>query len=221
MKGDVAEGGRSRVSARIRAAAYALFSQLVASPSDAAFAGAALPPDLSEALEQLGEHLPYPFDWLPLAGVAEALTDRDLRRIVRAYGVLFEVGSDGPPLAIREDLAEGRPAGTKEEIVRFYEHFGYRLSKDVQWAPDHLSVELEFLHFLAFKECREKDPEKAQPFQLGQVDFLERHPMAWMPDLASRVGQLAGEVYHRRLFQTVDAFLRADLDWQKTTVQRK
>ena len=83
VKDEAAEGGRSRVSARIRAAAYALFSQLVASPSDATFAGAALPPDLSEALGAANA-TEY--------GLHASLFSNDLHAVYQAYGEL-EVGA--------------------------------------------------------------------------------------------------------------------------------
>ena len=77
------------------------------------------------------------------------LNPEDLKR---EYSGLFEVGSDGPPVPIREDLHRNQPAKVKESIVRFYDYFGYGLSEKFQWAPDHLSVELEFMHFLCYQE---------------------------------------------------------------------
>ena len=207
-------------AATARSAAYALFSRLVASPFDVD--GDALPPaDLPETLSELAAALPFDVDFAALTEAAGVWDGRGLRAIERAYSSLFEVGSDGPPIALREELAAGRPAGTKEEIVRFYAYFGYELAEDRRWAPDHLSIELEFLHFLAFKESRAGDGEEALSYRLGQIDFLERHPHAWVPRVLDHAERLAAEPWYQQLFTSLDAFLRADLAWQKETTGRR
>ncbi len=215
---------RDPEAAAARSAAYALFSRLVASPFDV---DDPLPPaDLPEVLAELEDALPFEIDFSGLADAVRVWEGRGVRAMERAYSSLFEVGSDGPPIAVREELAAGRPAGSKEEMVRFYAYFGYELSEDQRWAPDHLSIELEFLHFLAFKESRAGDGEEALSYRLGQVDFLERHPHAWLPHVlekAERHGAkpLAAEPWYHELFHSLETFLRADLSWQKTTAGRR
>ena len=112
----------------------------------------------------------------------------DVAALVGAsYGALFEVGDRGPPLAIREELAPGANAAAKEEVARFYEHFGYRLGDDYAWRPDHLSVLLEFMHFLSWHESQSGDAALIAGLRSAQRDFCQRHLAWWVGDLADNV----------------------------------
>lgn len=66
-------------------------------------------------------------------------------------------------------------SGLFEELARYYEHFGLKRAVDAE-LPDHLSVELEFMHFLTYleDECDRNGRETAD-LLLAQRDFLARH----------------------------------------------
>ena len=196
---------------RARSAAFALFSRLVASPFDISASGKGLlPDDLDMALDELSTALPYPTDFGKLKGAAAAMGP-NTRDTEREYGAIFEVGRNGPPLPIRQELLydETKSAQKKEEIVRFYEHFSYPLNPERQWAPDHLSVALEFQHFLAFRAAKAEDP---APFVLAARDFSSRHLADWTSMLAQTVAHRSEDTYLKTLFQAVAAFVRADLE---------
>lgn len=194
-------------TAPARCAAYAAWSELTASPHDL---------DPRPGLgEKLGQWHSIDHAQSMSALIGDYL-DTDLQVLKREFSGLFEVGSDGPPVPIREDLQTGQRAGTREDLVRFYDFFGYRLAERFAWAPDHLSVELEFMHYLCYGEATtEDDP---QPFQLAQLDFTERHLARWIPEFATKVGQVAGDGIYRRVMAELGAFIRADYDWQSGTV---
>ena len=189
---------------------YAVFSDITASPFDAepAVAGEPL------AVAELG--LPYALtDPEPL--LAE-WRGADTDALKREYSGLFEVGSDGPPVPIREDLHRNQPAKVKESIVRFYDYFGYGLSEKFQWAPDHLSVELEFMHYLAYKESEAAAESDALAYQLAQHDFCERHLVHWVPELAERAAAQQPDALYSRLLAALSDFLQNDFAWQKSTI---
>jgi DMSO reductase family type II enzyme chaperone len=79
---------------------------------------------------------------------------------------------------------------TMEEAVRFYNHFGLSMAESPRELPDHIMTQLEFLHFLAFREAEalegDDDP---SPFQRAQRDFVSRHPGRWVPRLRERLDQ--------------------------------
>lgn len=66
-------------------------------------------------------------------------------------------------------------SGLFEDLVRFYEHFGLCRLEDAE-LPDHVAVELQFMHFLTFVE-HEGSPSHDNTISLclAQRDFLSRH----------------------------------------------
>ncbi len=214
-QGPAAESGRSvstqrdkHVTAPGRCLMYAVFSDVLASPFDA-------DPAVATAIKTIADlELPYTLQ----------LTDPALRdwraagkeNLKREYSGLFEVGSSGPPVPIREDLHRNQPAGVREDIVRFYDFFGYGLAEKFAWAPDHLSVELEFMHFLVYQESQAA--EDALSYQLAQHDFAERHLLNWAPELAAKVAEQQSDALYGVLLQALNEFLQKDFAWQQSTI---
>jgi DMSO reductase family type II enzyme chaperone len=157
--------------------------------------------------------LPFPASFDALL---EEFAAADAESLKAQYSGLFEVGSQGPPTPIREDLQTGQRAGTREDIVRFYDYFGYRLDDRFAWAPDHLSVELEFMHFLCFHEAR--DSADRLSWQLAQADFAGRHLDNWVPQLAAAVAGLAPGSFYSRALLALRDFVASDLAWQASTI---
>lgn len=194
-------------TAPARCRCYGAFSELLASPHDVDVR-ASLPAAIGAA-----DALPYT---LALDALLHEHARSDLEALKAEYSGLFEVGSQGPPAPIREDLLMGQKGGRREDIVRFYEFFGYRLAERFAWAPDHLSVELEFMHFLVWHEANAA--EDTLSWQLGQVDFAERHLQNWVPKLAGLVAQVAPEAFYGRVLLALRDFLAHDLQWQASTI---
>jgi DMSO reductase family type II enzyme chaperone len=206
----VTAGREASTSAPGRCVMYALCSDLAASPFDAEPAVAGKEVDIS------GLGLPY-----KLAGFQEVLDEwrhADREELKREYSGLFEVGSDGPPVPIREDLHRNQPAGVREDIVRFFEFFGYGLEESFAWAPDHLSVELEFMHFLIYQEAENTDVENAQSFQFAQHDFSQRHLYDWVPEMAERIRSQRPDSLYTRVIAVLSEFLQQDFNWQQSTI---
>ena len=203
---DVAARARER-TAPLRCACYAAWSELMASPHDVDTRSS-----LRDKLGMVGE-LGYQ---ALLDDIIEAYLQHEPAELKRAYSGLFEVGSDGPPVPIREDLQTGQRAGTREDLVRFYDYFGYALSENFAWQPDHLSVELEFMHFLCYREGTAARDWSS--YQLAQADFAERHLLNWIDRLVADVDQLARDSLYARVLHQLQVFLAEDLAWQSGTI---
>lgn len=194
-------------TAPARCACYAAWSELTASPHDLDPR-----PALAEKLHSWGA-VPHAAALSTLAG---QFVETDLDVLKRQYSGLFEVGSDGPPVPIREDLQTGQRAGTREDLVRFYDFFGYQLAERFAWAPDHLSVELEFMHFLCYGEATsEEDPVS---YQLAQADFAERHLVRWVPAFAGAVAKASADGIYAGVTAALSDFILADFQWQSGTI---
>jgi DMSO reductase family type II enzyme chaperone len=196
-------------TAGLRCLCYAACSELLASPHEV---------DPRPALREragLGEAVPHARALDPLLG---EVAGAELARLRAEYSGLFEVGSQGPPAPIREDLQTGQRAGTREEVVRFYDYFGYVLDGKFAWQPDHLSVQLEFMHYLCFREAEAATEADALSFQLAQADFAGRHLVGWVPQLAANVDSLAAGTLYARVVAAVRDFVVADHHWQMATI---
>lgn len=197
------------VTAAPRCLCYAACSELLASPHEVD------PRPALRARAGLGDQLSRA---APLEALFAEVVGADLERLKSEYSGLFEVGSQGPPVPIREDLQTGQRAGIREEVVRFYDYFGYVLDGRFAWQPDHLSVELEFMHYLCYREAEAGEGGDALSFQLAQADFAARHLASWVPQFAAAVDRLAGGSLYARVVAAVRDFIVADLDWQASTI---
>lgn len=210
---------RDRESVLARSAAYALFSQLTAPPARATDdPDHFLPGDLPYALEEIEEALPCDVDFYPLAKTAWRLSESDYHALRDEYTQLFETAADELPVPICESQARGRSAQSRDELLGFYEFFGYAPREENQAQPDHLSVMLEFMHYLTWCESQETDPVEILSWQFAQRDFLERHLTDWFSQLLVGVQLNGSSLFYLRLFESLGAFLRADARWQQQTI---
>ncbi len=70
------------------------------------------------------------------------------------------------------------------DIAGFYKAFGVELSKDVHERLDHLSVELEFMHFLTYKESYSRCHDGVDKTEIvvdAQKKFVKNHIGRWVP----------------------------------------
>src|SRR5574341_653059 len=70
------------------------------------------------------------------------------------------------------------------DIAGFYRAFGVELSQDIHERLDHLSVEFEFMHFLAYKESYSRCHDGADKTQIvveAQKKFVKNHIGRWVP----------------------------------------
>jgi TorA maturation chaperone TorD len=70
------------------------------------------------------------------------------------------------------------------DIAGYYKAFGVELSKDIHERLDHLSVEFEFMHFLAYKESYSRCHDGAEKTQIvvdAQKKFIKNHIGRWVP----------------------------------------
>lgn len=84
-----------------------------------------------------------------------------------------------------------RQADALADIAGFYRAFGF---DPVGERPDHVSVELEFLHVLAYKDAwatAHGDDANADVCREAEGTFERDHALRWLPVLAGRIRLLA------------------------------
>lgn len=182
---------------------YAAYARLLAFPSrelPAALADGSLEAELRELHQRAGH------------GASPRLRAGAQVELEATYIATFEVGVPEPPVPLYES-AYARPdrAGRRallEELVRFYEFFGLELGDAAEEAPDHLTVELEFVAALAQLErlAGERGAATAA-FLRARRDMLQRHLLPFLEDVCR--GPLPDGLY-RPALHALHEVVRAD-----------
>jgi DMSO reductase family type II enzyme chaperone len=195
-----------------RSRMYRLLSGAFTFPEEA-FHRAALGGEfLSEVLE-IAAGLPYP---LPLAEGEPLRTilgdvPADYVEFQSEYVRLFDVGVPRPPCPLFGGLYLRSRRAVMQEVTRFYHHFGLSLDGESRELPDHITTELEFMHFLTFREVSALQREKDRgPYLRAQRDFLQRHLARWVPQVKVLAEKQRAFPFFLGLVGLTEAFLLAD-----------
>jgi DMSO reductase family type II enzyme chaperone len=194
-----------------RSRAYRFFAESFGYPDEAlrdAIADGTLSKGLQTILEASAQPLVEEVDWDALRDSGSGHDDLQIE-----YTRLFDVGASGPPCSLHGGLYGGARMKNMEESVRFYNHFGLSLSDAQRELPDHITTELEFLHFLSFREAQAiEQGEDPGPYRRAQRDFIERHPGSWVPALEAKLAKNDPMPFFRELVRQTERYLSHDVE---------
>jgi len=201
--------GPEQQLAAARSRAYALFAEAMIYPDEEMrqiLLEGGLAEPLRECLVAISPDIAAsPERWRALQDVVGA------EELAIEYTRLFDAGASGPPCPLYGGLYGGDRMAKMEEAVRFYNHFGLALSQEQRELPDHISTQLEYMHFLAYREVEALqaglDP---GPYRRAQRDFVSRNLGAWIPKLCERLEKENGDAYFQALIGLLADLLAAD-----------
>jgi DMSO reductase family type II enzyme chaperone len=195
-------------TAAARSRLYRLLAIAFAFP-DQEFYGAVHDGTFAKTAVEIAAALPYDLTaavTLGLGTVAEPYGDFESE-----YIRLFDVGAAGPPCPLYGGVYVGDRMKVMEDATRFYNFFGLRLSPDMRELPDHITTELEFMHYLTFREAEARQHGvDALPLLRAQRDFLARHLCRWVPQLQARLARQTTPPFFTALVQFVATFFVHD-----------
>jgi len=210
-----------------RSRLYSLIAEFFRYP-DKMFRDQARDRSIEKAVEGLFSGLPYDMQWPEQERIAfralEPVSDEDIEvEFVR----LFEAGPGSPPCPLVEGLFRDDRKAILKELILFYNNFGLSYAEgSMEDRPDHICYQMEFMHFLSFKELHAIQHQKdANPYLRAQKDFLLRHPLKWIGLLFEKMKQIAmnppdSEVaclpvfgFYLALIRVTERFLAADCDY--------
>ncbi len=196
---------RAELHAAARSRAFGLFAGALAYPEGSALADirdGRLADALTRTLADLDPRLAEGLDRDALGDGLEA------DELAIEYTRLFDVGTSGPPCPLHGGLWSKERMKAMEEVLRFYNHFGLTLDQQQHELPDHLSAELEFLHYLAFREAEAlRAGLDVGAYRRAQRDFIERHPGRWVPKLRGKLEASAPPRFFAELFRALERVL--------------
>lgn len=97
-----------------------------------------------------------------------------------------------------------------------YQSFGIDISDSIKEVPDHISVELEFMFFLIYKEIESIQsnlPEQAQEILYHQKSFLTDHLNMWVADFTDCVIEHTEIEFYRNLAKATNIFVAEEIDY--------
>lgn len=124
------------------------------------------------------------------------------------YIATFDTGQLGHRCSLHEGdyHAPERRAELLVELRSFYRCFGLSMATSCAGMEDHVTVELEFMHFLAFSQNEAGQDERSHVD--AQRDFLDRHLVEWLRHLAD---QYRNRDFYAGVLQLAAHFVAADL----------
>jgi len=140
-------------------------------------------------------------------------TPTDLAELQRDHRQAFGLAG---PLCYETEYGlphEFRQSQELADLGGFYRAFGFGMGGTVRERPDHIAVELEFMHLLALKACLaagKQDHAHAELCQDAQRKFLQDHLARWIEPFAARTAQNAAAGPYLALARFTAAFVQAD-----------
>jgi len=113
-------------------------------------------------------------------------------------------------------------SGGENETLQFYDRFDFVVEKDKARvvSPDHVAVELEFVHKLINSEKKaleNADMKAANELRDIQLEFIEKHLVPWAPLYFINVkNEAQTPYYHDSAMMALD-FLLSDFEYLKTS----
>jgi len=196
-----------QLQAGARSACYHWFARAFSFP-DQELRAAIASGEAEASWSGAAQNLPFELPEAPGAGA-------DADGLEEGYVSVFEVGPGKPFCPLYEGSHRSGRMKLMEDVVRFYEHFGLRAAPEDQ--PDHICAELDFMHYLSFKEAAAlTHGDSAADLRRAQRDFLDRHLCQWLPRFLKRLESSdRAPDFYRRLGVRVVEFCRRDFAWLK------
>ncbi len=155
--------------------------------------------------------LALPYDLTSAATLELARVGDSYTEFESEYIRLFDVGAAGPPCPLYGGVYIGDRMKTMEDATRFYNFFQLRISPHMHELPAHITTELEFLHYLTFREAEARQ-QGLDPASLlrAERDFLARHLCKWLPRLQARLSKQTTLPFFPALVRFATAFFASD-----------
>jgi DMSO reductase family type II enzyme chaperone len=108
---------------------------------------------------------------------------------------------------------EFRQSQEMADIAGFYRAFGFTPGGSRRERPDHIAVELEFMHLLALKEAYARETGVQEHIEVSldaQRSFIREHLGSWIGLFAQALEKMTGDGPYAILAQFMAAFIQAD-----------
>jgi DMSO reductase family type II enzyme chaperone len=170
----------------------------------------------SDLLEDIGEFLPDQVQGIE--SLISIVSGLPLSEVEAEHRKIFGVGSiskDCPPYETEYGgMHVFMQSNELGDICGFYGAFGLDSSENVKERPDHISIELEFMYFLTYKEAYalryDHGEEKLGLIKDAQKRFMKEHLAKWIPVFSDFVSKGADTVFYKELALLLKEFIASE-----------
>lgn len=102
------------------------------------------------------------------------------------------------------------------DVRRRYAEAALTISKNYRDLPDHVSVEMEFMHFLCAEESKLTELgniDESAKMRKMQRDFLEDHIMPWTGNFAERILNSTDSSFYKAAANLLRAVVKSDFEY--------
>ena len=176
--------------------------------------------DAIDRLQAVSTHFDAIEDWISSEGENWNIQDlRDEHRRVFSNVIAL----DCPPYEtlFGNDHVFGQ-SYVMGDIAGFYSAFGLQLSPDIHERLDHLSVELEFMHYLSYKESYailHDGAEKLKTVVEAEKKFVKEHIGRWVPLFSGMLKRKADYGFYKILADFTADWMAFDIAFLGVTPQ--
>ena len=136
-----------------------------------------------------------------------------LDELAAEYTRLFDTAVNKSACSLYGGQHDGNRMTTMEEVLRFYNMFEASMAEQQNELPDHLTVELEFVHLLAYGDFTLTEQGKsAKSYALARRDFIDRHLGHWVANAREQLRKLFPLGYYEELFSLLEHCLQEELE---------
>lgn len=96
------------------------------------------------------------------------------------------------------------------DAAGFYRAFGLEISDEAKETPDHIGIQLEFMHFLSFKEAYAAEHHGQEEIDIcrdAQKKFVGEHLGRWAPLFCKLLMDKIGDGFYGRLASVTSDFM--------------
>lgn len=195
-----------------RAEVYRLLSQAYYSPEKDFLKGPCL--DAARGASQLSGSPVLVREWQQLVNYLETVYEPV--EVAVEYTRLFRGPVKAEVYPYESMHVDGEAMGKSAlDVAKRYGEAGVSVAEEFKDLPDHISAELEFMHYLCGRELdalQKGANEEAARFQQVSETFLKDHLGQWVPRFTSLVMQHAATPYYLAIAEITQAFIRQEMD---------
>ena len=195
---------------RLRSDVYRCLAVLCCEPAPSTWRAKELIPQLHAALETC-----FPAAAIHARRLQEALDETSGLDLARQHARLF-IGPgrlDAPPYgSVWLDPDRRLMGPSTQRVTKHYRAAGVSLDDETHDAPDHIAVELEFLHFLDWKGIEAATDEERERCMRVRREFLDGLVAPWISEWSSSLRAASPGGFYGALAECLEFVVLEDVE---------